>query len=155
MAFTLSSPAFDDGDDIPARYTCDGENRSPELRWNDPPIGTKAFALIVEDPDAPSGMFTHWILTDIPGTESTLAEAIAPGRVGVDGVNTYSKIGYGSPCPPRGHGVHRYYFRLHALKDFMRLHGKITREIIDPRLSELSLGEAVLMGRYARTAARR
>jgi Raf kinase inhibitor-like YbhB/YbcL family protein len=150
VAFTLSSPAFDDGEDIPVRHTCDGDNRSPELRWRDPPIGTRAFALLVEDPDAPSGNYTHWIVTDIPDTESSLPEGSRPGGVGADGVNSFGKVGYGGPCPPRGHGVHRYYFRLHALKDFMRLEGQITRDVVDRHLAELSLGQAGLMGRYAR-----
>jgi Raf kinase inhibitor-like YbhB/YbcL family protein len=154
MAFTLTSPAFDDGDDIPARFTCDGENRSPELRWTEPPTDAKAFALIVEDPDAPSGLYTHWILTDVPGTTSTLAEGIVPGQIGVDGINSFGKPGYGGPCPPPGHGVHRYYFRLHALKDFMRSSETLTRDLLDRRLADLSLGQAVLIGRYARQATR-
>jgi len=150
MAFTLISPAFDDGEDIPVRHTCDGENTSPELRWTDPPIGTTAYALIVDDPDAPSGLWTHWIVVDIPATAGGLPEGAAPGHAGVDGVNSFRHTGYGGPCPPRGHGVHRYFFRLHALKDLLRLDGAPTRAQVDARVSSLSIGQATLMGRYAR-----
>jgi Raf kinase inhibitor-like YbhB/YbcL family protein len=150
MAFTLTSPAFDDGEDIPIRHTCDGENKSPELRWTDPPIGTKAYALVVDDPDAPAGLWTHWILMDVPGTTSDLPEGVSEGTAGTDGVNSFQKAGYGGPCPPRGHGVHRYFFRLHALKEFMRLDGTATRAQVDSRIQALSIGHATLMGRYAR-----
>lgn len=148
MAFTLTSPAFKDGDEIPSRFTCDGDNLSPELTWRGAPSQAKASLLIVDDPDAPSGTFTHWILTDIPGTESALAEG--RHRIGIAGINGFSKPGYGGPCPPRGHGVHRYFFRLYALRDLMRLKDGITRQAVDKLLPDLSLGHAELMGRYAR-----
>ena len=153
MAFTLTSSAFQDGDDIPVRHTCDGQNVSPELTWHEAPATTKAFLLIVDDPDAPAGTFTHWILTDIPGTESTLAEGAVPGRIGATGLNDSGKAEYTGPCPPPGSGVHRYHFRLHALRDFMRFPAPVARKVIDQKLSDLSLGLAILRGRYARGGA--
>lgn len=151
MAFTLASPAFDDGEDIPTKHTCDGANVSPALNWSDPPLHTRTYALIVDDPDAPAGLWTHWILVNMPGTASALAEGARPSAQAVAGVTSFGKAEYGGPCPPRGHGVHRYFFRLHALSDLMRVTDPLTRETVDDQLRALSLGQAVLMGRYKRT----
>jgi Raf kinase inhibitor-like YbhB/YbcL family protein len=114
MTFMLESPAFADGAPIPMRYSRLGENLSPPLRWKDAPEETKSFALVVEDPDAPSGTFRHWAVYDIDPNRSTLAEgaAIEPDH---SGVNDFGHHQYDGPQPPRGHGVHRYHFRLAAL----------------------------------------
>src|SRR5512143_456320 len=113
MTFTLTISAFAEGGLIPAKFTCEGANVSPELRWNDAPAGTRSFALIVDDPDAPVGTFTHWVLFDIPADRAALA--MGTGAIGVPGKNDFGRAGYGGPCPPRGHGPHRYYFTLYAL----------------------------------------
>ena len=113
MPFAVSSPAFSNGAEIPRRHTCDGENRSPVLVWRDTPTGTRSFVLIVDDPDAPSGTFTHWVLFDIPAGLTELSEAAT--SVGRSGRNDFGKDGYGGPCPPKGHGPHRYFFKLSAL----------------------------------------
>lgn len=108
----LRSDAFQDGQPIPIRYTCDGDGRPPALSWGEPPAETKAFALVVDDPDAPSGTFRHWGVFDIPAS----ARSIGGGqRIGTEVTNDFGKSGYGGPCPPSGHGVHHYHFKLFAL----------------------------------------
>lgn len=114
----LLSPAFSDGDYIPVIYTCDGDNISPPLIFTDIPEGTMSFSLIVEDPDAPGGIFTHWIIYDIPSTFEGLPEDVPPAftiEYGIkQGVNSFGNVGYGGPCPPSG-STHRYFFVLFAL----------------------------------------
>jgi Raf kinase inhibitor-like YbhB/YbcL family protein len=113
QGLTLLSPAFPPDSMIPAPLTCDGDNKSPELEWVHPPEATRSFALIVDDPDAPDGTFTHWILFDIPPDLNHL-----PGDasdIGLHGRNDFQHASYGGPCPPPNHGQHRYYFKLFAL----------------------------------------
>jgi len=113
----ISSTAFGSNETIPADFTCDGANRSPPLQWTDPPAGTRSFALIVDDPDAPNGIFRHWGVYDLPkdlrqldaGAGNQERENCRQAR------NDFGKIGYGGPCPPRGRGPHRYRFHLLAL----------------------------------------
>ncbi|HXH06460.1 MAG TPA: YbhB/YbcL family Raf kinase inhibitor-like protein [Vicinamibacterales bacterium] len=151
MAFTLTSPAFADGAFIPVRYTCDGENLSPPLQWADPPSGTRSFVLIVDDPDAPAGTFTHWVLFDLPGAERHLPEAPPQKTAGRSGRNDFGKQGYGGPCPPRGHGPHRYFFRLSALDvDSLKLAAGARRSEVEAAMKGHVLGAAQLMGRYER-----
>lgn len=114
MTFVLESPAFRHGSEIPRKYTRTGENLSPPLEWKDPPSGTRSFALIVEDPDAPSGTFRHWAVYDIDPRSSRLPEG-APIEPAHSGVNDFGRQKYDGPQPPKGHGVHRYHFRLAAL----------------------------------------
>jgi hypothetical protein len=114
MPFELRSSRFRENGAIAKKYTCDGPDVSVPLNWTDPPDGTKSFALVVDDPDAPSGTFVHWVLYDLPGDARQLAENIPPKRVldngAKQGVNDFHKIGYGGPCPPRG-PAHRYSSR--------------------------------------------
>jgi len=114
----ISSPAFGNGEYIPIKYTCDGDNVSPPLLFLDPPEGTMSFAVLVDDPDAPVGVFTHWIIYDIPGEFEGLPEDIPPvGELeyGIrQGLNDFGNVGYGGPCPPPGR-PHRYFFVLFAL----------------------------------------
>jgi Raf kinase inhibitor-like YbhB/YbcL family protein len=112
----LSSAAFAEGQPIPRRHTCDGENASPPLAWSSPPPETKSFALVCDDPDAPAGVWRHWAVFDIPPSHAQLPERIS-SRVAAfkQGTNDFHKPGYGGPCPPRGHGPHRYRFSLLAL----------------------------------------
>src|SRR3982751_1488731 len=108
----LSSSAFQDGQPIPTQYTCAGANQSPPLQWGEPPPGTRSFALVIDDPDAPSGTFRHWGVFDIPAS----ARSIGGGqRSGTEVINDFGKRGYGGPCPPKRHGVHHYHFKLFAL----------------------------------------
>ena len=117
----LISSAFAPNERIPARFTCDGANVSPTLSWLDPPRGTRSFALVCSDPDAPAGVWYHWAVYDIPATMRGLPEGLAlhgPGPL--QAVNDFRRSGYGGPCPPRGARPHHYHFRLFAL-DVARL----------------------------------
>jgi len=114
----LFSPAFGNGEFIPVKYTCDGEDVSPPLLFTEFPEDTRSFALLVDDPDAPGGVFTHWIIYDIPVTFEGLPEDVPPAlelEYGIkQGINDFGKVGYGGPCPPPG-SPHRYFFILFAL----------------------------------------
>src|SRR5687767_4172634 len=108
MAFTLSCLSFVEGETSPVAHTCHGANQSPALRWQDPP-SCQTFVLMMGDPDAPRGTFTHWILYDIPGSQRELPAALANvGALGTPGTNDFMTTGYSGPCPPRGGGGHRY-----------------------------------------------
>jgi Raf kinase inhibitor-like YbhB/YbcL family protein len=115
----IESPAFADGTSIPRKYTCEGEDISPELRWSNPPDGTRSFALIVDDPDAPDPKrpkrtWVHWVLYEIPADAMSLPEGAEPLPLGTrEGLNDWDRTGYGGPCPPIGE--HRYFFKLYAL----------------------------------------
>jgi Raf kinase inhibitor-like YbhB/YbcL family protein len=155
MAFELTSPAFRNEQEIPRRFTCDGENLSPALRWTDAPPGTKALALIADDPDAPGGVFAHWVLYDIPVSARELAEG-TPAQAALpagarEGLNDFGKVGYGGPCPPPG-PAHRYYFTLYALDRPTELPERATRQQLLEAVERHVLAEARLMGRYARAA---
>ena len=138
MAFYISSPAFHDGDRIPAKYTCEGKDISPPIIWNDPPIGTESFAVLFEDPEdttAPGGVFTHWILFNIPSNIRQLPEGV-PNRAkltngALQGKNDFKTIGYGGPCPD-GTGPHLYRFTLYALNCSLDLKaGASKKELLD------------------------
>ena len=118
MSVEVTSPAFHDGGSIPSKYTCDGQNVSPPLKWNTIPEGTKSIALIVDDPDAPRGDWVHWVVYDLPASLRELPERVPPdeeilGNGGRQGTTDFGKIGYGGPCPPGG--THRYFFKIYAL----------------------------------------
>lgn len=108
----LTSAAFEPDQPIPQRYTCEGDDVSPPLAWDDPPEGTRSFALVVDDPDAPGRVFTHWVAWGIPSDRRNLDEGESPPG---SGGNDFGRQGWGGPCPPPGHGRHRYVFRLLAL----------------------------------------
>ena len=116
-SLSLTSPAFSEGEAIPGKHTCDGEDLSPALAWSAPPEGTQSFALIMDDPDAPVGTWVHWVLYNLPANARSLAEGILPDETLPDGSlpgkNSWKIIGYGGPCPPSG--THRYFFKLYAL----------------------------------------
>ena len=119
MAFELKSPAFADGAEVPRRHTCDGANLSPALSWTDPPAGTKSLALVCEDPDAPRGTWSHWVVWGVPAAARKLSEGVPPERTRPDGMrqgtNDFGKVGYGGPCPPPDGQVHHYIFTVYAL----------------------------------------
>ncbi|HEX2494079.1 MAG TPA: YbhB/YbcL family Raf kinase inhibitor-like protein [Steroidobacter sp.] len=117
MPLQISSPAFAEGSAIPKKYTRDGENLSPPLKWSGAPRGTRSFALLCEDPDAPSGTFRHWAVANIPAEENGLSEGMGAARAhgGDVGRNDFGRSAYDGPAPPRGHGLHHYHFRLAAL----------------------------------------
>lgn len=149
MAMRVSSPAFAEGATIPRRHTCEGEDRAPELNWSGAPPETRSFVLIMDDPDAPRGTFTHWVLFDLPASLSGLPEG-RPG-VGVEGSNDFGRVGYGGPCPPSGHGPHRYFFRLYALdRESLGLPRGASRREVEAAMRGHVLAEGQLMGRYER-----
>ena len=149
----LVSSAFRAGETIPARYTCEGENVSPELSWKEAPSASKAFALIVHDPDAPRpGGFTHWVIYNIPAGKGHLEPDVPkqekiPGS-GTQGNNDAGKIGYTGPCPPSG--THRYFIRLYALDGELRLEPGATHDELLAAMKNHVLGQAELMGTYAK-----
>ncbi len=151
MAFRLAIDAFKDGAAVPRLHTCDGADISPALEWGGEPDGTKSFALIVDDPDAPVGVWNHWLLWDIPGSTRVLAQGFKPGASGESGANDFGKLGYGGPCPPKGHGPHRYFFKLFAVDvPNLGLAAGSKRKELDRALSGHVLAEARHMGRYER-----
>jgi Raf kinase inhibitor-like YbhB/YbcL family protein len=144
-AFVLSSPAFRAGGSIPAVYTCDGQNVHPALSWTAPPRGTRSFALLVDDPDAPSGTFTHWLAWGIPAGARGLARGV---RAPMEGRNDAGGTGWTGPCPPSG--THRYAFHLYALRATLPLHAGAGRAGFLAALKGRVLRTAVLVGRYRR-----
>ncbi len=149
----LSTNAFTPGGEIPARFTCTGADLSPELTWSGVPEGTKSLVLIVDDPDAPRGTFTHWLLYDLPPKTQKLGEAVRsvdelPGG-GKQGRNDFGNIGYGGPCPPPGR-PHRYFFRLYALDTMLDLKPGASRKEVEQKMQGHILAQAELMGKFAR-----
>lgn len=156
---SLTSPAFKDGELIPTLHTCEGKDPSPELNWTGAPAGTKSFALVMDDPDAPAGLWVHWVLYDIPASRTGLPAGVPKdGRV-LDGakhgaswgVETFSRTGYGGPCPPPGK-PHRYVFTLYALDRALGLPpGKTAAELARAMKGRI-LATAKLTGVFERFA---
>lgn len=150
----VESPSFKNGEVIPQKYTCDGENVSPPIAWSGFPEGTKSFVLIVDDPDAPIGTFTHWVVYDIPANIVSLKENF-PKSKQVDsikqGINDFGRVGYGGPCPPPGHGYHRYFFKVYALNvESLGLPPGATKKEVESKMRGHILSEGQMMGRYRR-----
>lgn len=153
MALNLSSKSFAAGETIPRQFTCDGEDQSPELHWTAPPAGTKTFALIADDPDAPVGTWVHWVLFNLPANATSLPENV-PRRDSlengaVQGQNDFGRIGYGGPCPPPGK-PHRYFFKLYALDSGVNLKSNATKSDLERAKKGHILAQGELMGRYGR-----
>ena len=150
MAFHITSNAFSEGGWIPELHSCQGADLSPSLEWGDAPADARSFALVVEDPDAPAGIWCHWVLYDVPSGVHALAQGYKPGTVGASGANDFGKLGYGGPCPPKG-GPHRYFFKLHALDmHTLGLGAGIPRAELLRAIKGHVLAETQLMGRYQR-----
>ncbi len=136
MAFTMTSTAFNNGQDMPRKYTCEGQDVSPPLNWSDAPQGTQSYALIADDPDAPGGTWVHWVLYDLPATTHQLPEGVAKTEEisggGRQGINDFRKVGYGGPCPPPGN-PHRYFFKLYALNSALKLKPRAGKSEVDRR----------------------
>ena len=152
--FQLTSPAFQANGNIPTRFTCHGSDVSPELSWRNAPPGTKSFALIVHDPDAPkAGGWTHWVVFNIPASIDRLPEgAPKQGEIpggGIQGQSDFGKPGYGGPCPPSG--THRYFFRLYALDTELKLDPHAKKKDLESAMQGHVLGQAELMGKYSKS----
>lgn len=145
----LTCELFEDGGEIPSRATCDGEDRSPPLRWSDLPEGTVEVALLCEDPDAPGGTFVHWVAWGIDPSLGGLPDNAVPPGVG-QGPNDFGNDGYGGPCPPEGDEPHRYVFTLFALSEPLDVGRGTTADDLRKAMEGKILGEAQLTGRYGR-----
>jgi len=154
VSIQVSSPAFAEGDRIPVKHTADGDDVSPELRWSGAPPNTKSFALVCEDPDAPRGNWTHWVLFNIPADKTSYAEGVPAEKELPDGArqgkNDFGKIGYGGPSPPKGK-PHRYFFKLYALDTKLDLPAGATRQQVLDAIKGHVLAEGQLMGLYGRS----
>jgi hypothetical protein len=152
MSFKLTSPAFASGGIIPRQYTCDGADQAPGLQWTDPPAGTVTFALVMHDPDAPSGDWVHWVVWNIPVTNGTAENFPKQPELETgtrQGRNSSGKIGYNGPCPPPGK-AHRYFFGVYAVDTKLDLPPGATRAELDSALKGHVLAEAEYMGTYNR-----
>ena len=148
----LKSLAFEAGDLIPAKYTCDGSDVSPPLSWSDAPSGTQSFALISDDPDAPRGTWVHWVAWNIPATSRSLDEGL-PKQDSLpngmkQGTTDFRRVGYGGPCPPSG--THRYFFKLYALDTSLSLPSSTTKAALEKAMQGHILKQGELMGVYRR-----
>lgn len=152
MSITVTSPAFKEGQSIPSKYTCDGNNISPELEWAGAPANTVCFALVADDPDAPRGTFTHWVLFNLPAVTTKLPEDVPTtptlSNGAEQGANDAGKIGYTGPCPPSG--IHRYYFKIYALDSKLNLKSGIRVHDLTTAMQGHILAEGQLMGTYSR-----
>jgi Raf kinase inhibitor-like YbhB/YbcL family protein len=148
----ITSPAFEEGRLIPKKYTCDGSNVSPPLRWDSVPAGTESIAIICEDPDAPSGTWMHWILFNLPAECRELAENIPDDETlhnsTRQGINDFGSIGYSGPCPPWG--IHRYFFKIFALNCTLDIVHLVDKDILNLAMGDHILATGQLMGRYQR-----
>jgi Raf kinase inhibitor-like YbhB/YbcL family protein len=152
-ALEIQSPDFKEGQMIPRSFTCMGSNQSPSLSWQGEPEGTVSFALICEDPDAPVGVWTHWIVFNLPASIHSLAEGVSPDAAlaggAQQGLSDFQKTGYGGPCPPLGQ-KHRYEFKLYALDIILSLTGAVTRAQLLAAIEGHVLAEACLTGMFKR-----
>lgn len=148
--FTLTSAAFAAGGAIPRRQTCDGADVSPPLAWNFAPAATQAYALVVDDPDAPGGLWIHWVVYDLPASATSLPEAVPPSGSGApkQGLNDFRRVGWGGPCPPSG--THRYVFTLYALSAPLGLSGTPSAAQVRAAAKEKTLAVTTLIGTYRR-----
>ena len=142
----ITSSAFQQGANIPSKFTCDGTNTSPSLQISDVPSGAKSLVLIVDDPDAPSGLFTHWVVWNISPQTSTIGEGSTPK--GLQGTNDFGKSGYGGPCPPSG--THRYYFKIFALDRELDLPSGAKRGQLELAIKSHVIAQGELVARYSR-----
>lgn len=149
------SKAFDYGDKIPSRFTCDGEDISPDLAWSGAPGGTQSYAVIADDPDAPNGMWVHWVIYNIPLPVTNLPpalprkEMLANGEL--QGQTDFGRVGYGGPCPPSG--THRYFFKVYALDSMLDFKPGASKAEIELAMEGHVLAQGELMGKYQRKKA--
>src|SRR2546423_2300312 len=153
MNCNISSNSFASSGEIPKKFTCDGADVSPQLSWSEPPAGSKSFALLVDDPDAPAGNWNHWTMWNLPPTVRKLDEGLSKTAQLPDGtqqgLNDFRKIGYNGPCPPPGK-PHRYYFKLYALDGKLNLKPGARKAEVEAAMKGHILGQAELIGKYGR-----
>ncbi len=145
---TISSPAFASGESIPKKYTCDGENINPQLFISDVPDDAVSLALVMNDPDAPNGVFTHWTIWNIDPTTTEIPEGSVP-QDATCGKTSFGSVGYGGPCPPSG--SHRYFFKLYALDTALDLPEEAEADELEEAIESHIVAETQIMGRFGRT----
>ncbi len=151
LVFELVTTAWEPGAAIPATFTCSGADVSPPLAWGAPPAGTGSFALILDDPDAPGRTWLHWTVWNLPATARSLPEGVKAEATGMEqGTNDFGNVGYGGPCPPPGHGAHRYFARLYAVDRVLPLKQGASRVELDAQLKGHVLASTELMGKFWR-----
>jgi Raf kinase inhibitor-like YbhB/YbcL family protein len=141
----ISSPAFKNNEDLPSKYTCDGENVNPSLEFGEIPEGAKSLALIVDDPDATNGDWTHWLLWNMSQQRLSIAENSAP-KEATQGITDFGNRGYGGPCPPSG--KHRYFFKLFALDEELKISSFSTKKDLLEAMNSHIIGQAEMVGMY-------
>ena len=148
--FTITSDAFETGAKVPILHSCDGKDISPPLTWMGAPDGTRAFAMIMDDPDAPGGTWVHWVIYNIPAEISSLPMGVPTDGTlkngAMQGSNSWNRTGYGGPCPPSG--SHRYYFKLYALSDYLDLGPGVSKKEMIKAMEGKVLGQTELMGKF-------
>jgi Raf kinase inhibitor-like YbhB/YbcL family protein len=146
----VESPAFKNGETIPRKYTCDGEDVSPEITW-EKISNAKTYALIVEDPDAPIGTFIHWVIYNIKSEKlpENVPKEVITG-FGIQGLNDFGRVGYNGPCPPRGHPPHRYFFKVYALDIELPMKKNINADTLRSLMKGHIIDEGYIMGTYKR-----
>ncbi len=147
MTIQITSTVFTEGGKIPSLYSCDDQNVSPPLAWTGVPTNTVSLVLIMDDPDAPSGTWVHWVLFNLPSNLTSLEQGKSGG--GKDGMNDFGKLDYGGPCPPRGSN-HRYLIKLYALDSILDLKAGATKAQVESAMKGHILAQGQLMGRYVR-----
>ena len=156
MTFALTSSAFGNNERIPVQYTGEGKDLSPPLEWGEPPPGTKTFALVCDDPDAPAGTWDHWVIWNIPGNLRKLPENVARRELlaelggAAQGLNSWPKLGYNGPMPPKGHGPHHYHFVLYAIDKTLDLPAGANKRTLMAEIRGHILGQGKLTGIYSR-----
>lgn len=153
MTMELTSESLKNEHSIANTYTCEGQDKSPPLKWKDVPKGTKSLCIIADDPDAPTGTWTHWVVYNLPHNTIGLPEGMPSTNLikggGMQGINSFNKIGYGGPCPPKG-SEHRYFFKLYALDTKLEIPAGISREQLEKEMQSHILDAAVLTGKYGK-----
>jgi len=144
----ITSPAFENNQMIPQKYTCDGEDINPPLQINDIPAGTQSLVLIVDDPDAPSGDWVHWLVWNINPATKLISENESP-QGAIQGINDFGKQNYGGPCPPSG--IHHYQFKIYALNTTLNLTSSSRKKDLETAIENHILDKALLIGLYQRT----
>jgi len=145
---TITSPDFASGANIPSRCTCKGDDTSPTLQISGAPAAAKSLVLIVDDPDAPSGTFTHWLIGNLPPDTKLISAGATPSG-GLQGINSFGTAGYSGPCPPAG--THRYFFRLFALNTILALPAGASRAAWDAAMQGHVMAQTFLMGRFSKS----
>jgi Raf kinase inhibitor-like YbhB/YbcL family protein len=152
MSIELTSSAFTQGQSIPQKHSCKGEDISPALAWGEPPAGTQSFALIMDDPDAPVGTWVHWVLFNIPASARGLPDAFPSDAALPDGSlsgnNSWGRTGYGGPCPPSG--THRYFFKLYALDEMLAISAGAGKGELEKAMVGHILAKGELMGTFSK-----